>query len=121
MQTDGSHIAGLLIGFFIKFLPEYKDKIYLLNTPILAKIQNGKLIKWYYEMGSNVDANKYFKGYGSWKKEWLQKVIKEDGIDNMIERIEIDDEKHLDDWLNKSKADIRKEYISKFELDINKV
>jgi len=121
MQTGGAHIAGLLVGFFVKFLPEYKDKIYILNTPILAKIQNGKITKWFYKLSPYADANKYFKGYASWKKEWLQEVIKKDGLDKMVENIEIDNEEYLDEWLNKSKADIRKEHISNYVLDINKV
>ena len=119
-DADGSHIAGLLIAFFKRFLPELSNKIYILNTPIMAKIQNGKIIKWSYKI-TDGDFNKYFKGYGSWKKEWLQKVIKEDGLDKMLEKIDIDKEELIDDWLSNKKSDKRKEYIKKYSLDINKI
>ena len=121
MQIDGAHIGGLLIGFIQKYLPEYSDKLYMLQTPIMAKIKNNRILKWSYKIQSDGDFNKYFKGYGSWKKEWLKSVIEKDGLEKMLEKIEINDEEILDDWLSNKKSNKRKEYIQNFSLDIDKI
>jgi DNA gyrase/topoisomerase IV subunit B len=120
MQTDGNFITTLLIGFFYKFLPDYLDRVYVFNSPIMATFKNGKIDKWYYEIRTDIEG-KYFKGYGSWKKEWLQTVIKKDGLNKMLQKIEYDDIQLLNNWLSKNTSDKRKEYIKNYSLDINKV
>ena len=120
-DADGSHITGLLIGFIKKYLPEFNDKIYILQTPIMAKIQNNKIVKWSYRIDMEGDYNKYFKGYGSWKKQWLEDVIKQDGLDKMLEKVDINNETIINDWLSGKKSNKRKEYIQNYSLDIDKV
>ena len=119
-DADGSHIAGLLLGFFVKYLPEYLDKVYILNTPIMATFKNGKIENWFYEINNEVKG-KYFKGYGSWKKEWLEEVIKVDGLDKMLEKIILNNNEILNNWLSSKTSDKRKEYIKDYSLDINKI
>ena len=120
-KIDGFHIAGLLVGFIQKYLPEYLGRVYFLQTPIMAKIQNGKITKWSYKIDANGDYNKYFKGYGSWKKEWLKKVVEEDGLDKMLDNVIIDNNEIIDDWLSNKKSDKRKEYIQNYSLDVDKI
>jgi DNA gyrase/topoisomerase IV subunit B len=119
-DADGNHIAGLLIGFFVKYLPQYLDRIYIFNTPIMATFKNGKIDKWFYEIRNDIKG-KYFKGYGSWKKEWLKEVIKTDGLDKMLEKVDIDNQEILNNWLSSKTSDKRKEYIKEYSLDINKI
>lgn len=125
-DLDGFHIRGLLSGFIHRYLPECKDKIGILQTPVIAIKKNNKLTKWFYSLNdeikvSNGETSKYYKGLGSWKTKDLQFVIEKDGLENMIDFMEFDNEELLDDWLSDSKSDKRKEYISQNEFSIAKV
>ena len=124
-DADGSHIKGLLLGFFKKYLPEFleQNRFGELRTPVQAAIKNKKMVKWTYELGVGIELKrgeigKYFKGLGSWNAKDLKHVVDTDGIENMISMFKIDDEKIIDDWLNTKKSDIRKEYIQENEFDI---
>jgi DNA gyrase/topoisomerase IV subunit B len=124
-DADGSHIKGLLLGFFKKYLSELLDqnKFGELQTPVQAAIKNKKLQRWSYELGKGIElkkgeVGKYFKGLGSWNAKDLKHVVQTDGIENMINMFTIDDDKIIDNWLNSKMADIRKEYISMNEFDI---
>jgi DNA gyrase/topoisomerase IV subunit B len=124
-DLDGFHIRGLLSGFIHRYLPECKDKIGILQTPVIAIKKNNKLTKWFYSLNdeikvSNGETSKYYKGLGSWKTKDLQFVIEKDGLENMIDFMEFDNEELLDDWLSDSKSDKRKEYISQNEFSIAK-
>jgi len=123
--NDGSHIKGLLLGFFKKYLPEYLEEKRFgeLQTPVQVAMKNKKPIHWIYELGSTLklkpgEVGKYMKGLGSWRAEHLKYVVKTDGIENMINIFDVDDNVIIDDWLNGKKADIRKEYIKENEFDI---
>ena len=127
-DADGSHITGLLIGFFVKFLPEYLDKIYRFETPIIGIKKGKKLIKWLYDLEEEKNLklvkgenSKYYKGFGSWNEKDLEYVIEQDGLNKMVVKFTGIDYKLLDDWLSSSKSDKRKEYIKEYELDINKI
>jgi len=127
-DSDGSHIKGLLIGFFQRYLPDIisQGKFGELRTPVQAVITNKKLTRWVYELGAdlklkNQEVGKYFKGLGSWKSKDLAQVVKTDGIENMIRIFDIDDEVIVDDWLSSAKADKRKEYLQNNVFDITGV
>ena len=125
-DLDGFHIRGLLTGFFIKYLPELKGKIGMLNTPVIGIKKNNKLVKWFYSLNDDVklqsgEVSKYYKGLGSHKMDDLKHIIKTDGLENMIERFEFDNDEIIDDWLSDEKSDKRKEYIMANNFSINKI
>lgn len=125
-DLDGFHIRGLLIGFFTKYLPDFKGKIGILNTPVIGIKKNGKLIRWNYSLQDEVklasgETSKYYKGLGSWKESDLKFIIDTDGLGKMIDIIDFDDEDVVDEWLSDSTADKRKEYIMNNEFNIASV
>ena len=122
-DLDGFHIRGLLIGFFTKYLPDFKGKIGILNTPVIGIKKAGKLVRWNYSLQDEVklgagESSKYYKGLGSWKDTDLQFIIKTDGLNKMIDIIDFDDESVIDEWLSDATVDIRKEYIMNNEFNI---
>ena len=124
-DADGSHIKGLLLGFFEKYLPEYLEmkRFGELQTPVQVALKNKKPQRWNYELGVKLElksgeVGKYMKGLGSFKSELLKHIVKKDGIQNMIKIFELDNKNVLDNWLSNSKSDIRKEYIKNNEFDI---
>jgi DNA gyrase/topoisomerase IV subunit B len=129
-DSDGQHIKGLLFGFFLKYLPEYIEgnRFGEFNTPVQCVLKNKKMLRWIYNIGDPLnlkagEVGKYFKGLGSWKAKDLEHVVKTDGITNMIEMFSMDDQDKIivDDWLNGSKADRRKEYLRDNVFDITAV
>ena len=67
----------------------------------------------------------YFKGLGSWSPEQFQHLFDSspNGIEDFLEYFSLDekDEILVDNWLNSEKTDIRKQYLRKYTLDIEKV
>lgn len=125
-DLDGYHIRGLLTGFFIKYLPELKGKIGMLNTPVIGVKKNNKLVNWFYSLNDEVklksgETSKYFKGLGSWKEADLKYIVEQDGLQKMINLFEWDNDEIIDDWLSDSKSDKRKEYIQANEFSIAKL
>ena len=136
-DLDGIHIRGLLCGFIIKYLPEFKNQTGFLNTPVVGIKERGngkKLIKWFYSLSEsnnyhsaidtyndNSKNAKYFKGLGSWKQSDLKYVIETDGLWNMITFIDFNDETIIDEWLNPGLTNRRKEYIISNDFDIAKI
>jgi DNA gyrase/topoisomerase IV subunit B len=116
-DLDGFHIRGLLNGFILKYLPEVKNKIGMLQTPVIGIKKAGKLQRWNYTLEESSEklkageSSKWYKGLGSWKESDLRHIVKTDGLLKMIDMVEWDDEELVDDWLNDKKADKRKEYI----------
>jgi len=126
-DVDGAHIAGLLIGFFFKYLPEYKNKVGLLSTPVIVIKNKNKIVRWFYSLRDDAklksgETSNYYKGLGSWKVKDLEHVIKEDGLDNMIKMLEFDDESEekIDEWLGDN-SEPRKKYILKNNFSIVKL
>ncbi len=127
-DADGSHIKGLLLGFFAKYLPMYieESKFGELQTPVQVVMKNKKPIRWNYELGVALDlkpgeTGKYMKGLGSFKSKDLEYIVKTDGIENLINLFDLDDTEILDDWLSGKKADKRKEYLKANTFDITGV
>lgn len=125
-DLDGYHIRGLLTGFFVKYLPEWKNKIGMLQTPVISIKKNNKLVKWYYSLNDQVllksgEVSKYLKGLGSWKVDDLKYIVEKDGLNKMIDMLEFDNNEIIDDWLSDKKADKRKEYILENDFNIAKI
>lgn len=122
-DLDGFHIRGLLVGFFTKYLPDFKGKIGILNTPVIGIKKGGKLVRWNYSLQDEVklaagESSKYYKGLGSWKDTDLKYIIQTDGLNKMIDIIDFDDETVIDEWLSDATVDVRKEYIMNNEFNI---
>lgn len=126
-DADGSHIKGLLLGFFERYLPEYLEaqRFGELRTPVQAGVKNGKIIHWVYNLGElklkTGETGKYFKGLGSWKAKDLKQVVQKDGIQHMINLFNVDSLTVLDDWMSGKKSDKRKEYLNNNTFDITEV
>jgi len=125
-DVDGKSINSLLFAFFCKFVPNYMNKLYRMNTPIAAELKNNKPYKWVYNF-QDIDKlsnnAKYYKGLGSWKQKDLEYIIKQDGFENMLVKFEFEEEdiEYLDKWFNSKRSDDRKEAILNNDFNIVKV
>lgn len=124
-DLDGLHIRGLLIGFFEKYLSEYKNKIGILSTPVIGIKRNNKLVRWTYSLKENLTPNagetsKYYKGLGSLKESDLNIVIAKDGLDKMIETLEFDSLESINEWMG-DESNYRKQYIQGNTFNIAKL
>ena len=125
-DLDGYHIRGLLTGFFVRYMPELKGSIGMLQTPVIGIKKNKKLVRWHYNLNDDIsvkagEVSKYLKGLGSWKSDDLKQVVQADGISKMVNIIDFNDDEIIDDWLSSSKSDKRKEYILENNFSIAKL
>ena len=125
-DLDGFHIRGLLTGFFVRYMPELKGKIGMLQTPVIGVKKVNKLTRWMYSLSDEVnlkagEQSKYYKGLGSWKESDLKEIVAKDGVSKMIDVVEFDNDEIIDDWLSDKKADTRKEYILANDFSIAKL
>lgn len=125
-DLDGIHIRGLLTGFIERYLPEYKNKIGILQTPVIGIKKNNKLQRWLYSLNERVsmkagEVSKYYKGLGSWEEKDLKFIVEKDGLQKMIELLEFDSPEMINDWLSDKKADKRKEYIQDNEFNVAQI
>ena len=123
MDLDGSHICSLFLTFINRMLPEYKDRIGRLNTPIKMTLKNNKPQKWVYNIQDELEAKqgetfKYFKGLGGWTPELLDYVIKTDTLDKMILPFSYDDDSVIENWMSNKTSDYRKEAIRNYKFSI---
>lgn len=124
-DLDGYHIRGLLTGFFVKYLPELKGKIGMLQTPVIGITKKNTLVSWNYNLSDEVklktgETSNYYKGLGSWDIEDLKEVVKVDGLSKMINILDFDDEKIIEEWLGDD-SEPRKKYILKNDFSIAKL
>lgn len=107
MDPDGASIAGLLLGFVCKFLPEYKDRVYRLHTPVKGAMKDGKLVRWSFDLEGSIDVKSgeslmYFKGLGTLDPSDMESIVKQVGMDGILYRIDLNVdgfEEMLDAWL----------------------
>lgn len=107
MDPDGASIAGLLLGFVCKFLPEYKDRVYRLHTPVKGAMKDGKLVRWSFDLEGSIDVKSgeslmYFKGLGTLDPSDMESIVKQVGMDGILYRIDLNVdgfEEILDAWL----------------------
>ena len=122
-DMDGFHIRALLSGFFIKYMPEYLNKIGMLQTPVIAITKNGVVQRWSYDLNEKVQLKagekaNYKKGLGSWTEKDLKVVLEKDGLSEMVEQIDFGTgRKSIDDWLGNN-PEPRKEFILQNDFDI---
>ena len=132
-NCDGAHISELYIGFFSKYCPSLIKEGHLkkLITPIICMKDNKGEIKemfftfdeyneWIAKNESTKLKTCYYKGLGSWKSAELRGLVKKFGFDRFVQTLEYDEKsiEIIDDWLNKKKADVRKEYLRNNEFSI---
>jgi len=125
-DLDGFHIRGLLTGFFVRYLPELKNRIGILQTPVIGITKNDKIIKWYYDLNDSVklkpgEVTNWMKGLGSWDIKDLKRVIEVDGLDKMITMLEFDKDadRVIEEWLGDD-SEPRKKYILANDFSITK-
>jgi len=124
-DLDGFHIRGLLTGFFHRYFPELKGSIGMLQTPVIGITKNDKITGWHYNLGDEVklkkgETSRYYKGLGSWDVEDLKHIVQTDGVVKMIDMLDFDSDKIIDDWLGADSAP-RKGYIVENEFSIAKL
>lgn len=124
-DLDGYHIRGLLTGFFVRYLPELKGKIGMLQTPVIGITKKDQLTSWHYNLSDDIklksgETANYMKGLGSWDVEDLKLVVQKDGLSKMINIIEFDNDKIIDEWLGDD-SEPRKKYILSNDFSIAKL
>lgn len=124
-DLDGYHIRGLLTGFFHKYMPELKNNIAILQTPVIEITKNDKVTNWYYNLTDEVklragETANYKKGLGSWDSESLKNIVQKDGLENMIEILEFNSDQILEEWLGND-SEPRKKYILENDFSIAKL
>lgn len=125
MDPDGAHVAGLLMGFICKFLPEYKDKLYRLHTPVKGAMKDGKLVRWTFDLEGSIDIKSgeslmYFKGLGTLDPSDIEVIVKDGGLDAILYRMNLDVEgfeEAIEAWLGDD-ADTRKRLILANDFNI---
>lgn len=125
MDPDGAHVAGLLMGFICKFLPEYKDKLYRLHTPVKGAMKDGKLVRWTFDLEGSMDIKSgeslmYFKGLGTLDPSDIEVIVKDGGLDAILYRMNLDVEgfeEAMEAWLGDD-ADTRKRLILANDFNI---
>lgn len=125
MDPDGAHVAGLLMGFICKFLPEYKDKLYRLHTPVKGAMKDGKLVRWTFDLEGSIDIKSgeslmYFKGLGTLDPSDIEVIVKDGGLDAILYRMNLDVEgfeEAMEAWLGDD-ADTRKRLILANDFNI---
>lgn len=126
-DLDGFHIRGLLCAFFIKYLPDYLDKIGILQTPVSVVTKNSKPVRWYYNLSEHDELGKgertdYKKGLGSWEPNDLKEIIKTDGFEKMICAVDFNGNtgaKSIDEWFGDD-SEPRKVHILANDFSIAK-
>lgn len=125
MDPDGAHVAGLLMGFICKFLPDYKDKLYRLHTPVKGAMKDGKLVRWTFDLEGSIDIKSgeslmYFKGLGTLDPSDIEVIVKDGGLDAILYRMNLDVEgfeEAMEAWLGDD-ADTRKRLILANDFNI---
>lgn len=124
-DLDGIHIRGLLMGFFHKYVPEFKGSIGILSTPVKFIKKGKKPIRWTYDINEELipksgEIFKYVKGLGTWNTPDLKAIIDKDGLSNMIQMINFDNDELLMSWLDKD-PEPRKDFIQNNTFNIAKL
>jgi DNA gyrase/topoisomerase IV subunit B len=131
-DLDGQHIQGILLAFFEKYARWMFDMkmIKRLKTPVIVLKEKDKIKHFFFTMDeynefakkhntSKFDL-KYMKGLGSWKKEELDQIVKDNGLDFFIESYVHTDGSNnvLKSWLSKDTVEDRKEMlrVNKFNI-----
>lgn len=131
-DLPGHFITGQLLGLFYRFgkhLFEEK-RIKRLRTPLVVVMDKDEnILKWFYtfdEYREFEQTNKqknlkyyYTKGLGSISSEMMETFLKHDGLENMLETYELDEnsENIIESWLGKD-AQKRRDLLEHVSFDI---
>ncbi len=142
-DVDGSHIAGVLLGLFQRFTPQYLEegRIFLFITPLVTVVNKKGAVKFLFSMKDyqafidkyDQDGKKYIydykKGLGSMEEFEWEALFKQYPLENLLQPLHLkgstDPESEIAElhkWLADD-ADFRKDkIINKIkEFDINNV
>ncbi len=133
MDSDGSHIQGLLLSYFYRFARHLFDekRIYRLKTPLLILRKNNKVVKYFFDMQSFEQFEKthslsmyecmYIKGLGGFKAKDMKEIIG-NNFEDFLDVFVLDDKtkQYFEYWMGND-TDIRKELIVNNTVDINKI
>lgn len=129
-DLDGFHIRGLLLGFIWKYLPEYADKVYFLQTPVRGVTRKGELVRWSFDLKEDLkikpsEQMQYYKGLGTWDREDLKHVLDTEGFENLLTKVELDMQNPdhlqiLEAWLG-ADSQSRKDFILANDFNIAKI
>ena len=132
-DMDGIFIANQYVGWFTRFAPNLfnEHKVARLITPlVILRDSKDNVVKYFYSLNEfktfeqQNDLAKfkidYKKGLGSWPKEEFKELFKQYGFEYFVQDLLLDDEGkiYVDDWLNGTKAEKRKEYLRSYSFDI---
>lgn len=131
MDTDGSHIKGLILNLLDTYWPELLelDFIYEFITPII-KIKKGNKVKYFYRLSdykkwkeTNTDSGyfiKYYKGLGTIEPAEAKLFFKD--IDKHLIKFNVSDFKKERDLIdlafNKKRVDDRKDWLLQYKPGI---
>ena len=128
-DADGSRIRGLLILFMHQYFSNHfsDNKVKILNTPLAIGKKSNQVKEWAYtfaqvnEISSKLDVS-YVKGLGSWSDKDLKHIIEQEGMDQMLPIVNIDDASLITNWFSGSTSDFRKdELLNAKPFDIMRV
>jgi len=142
-DVDGSHIAGILLGFFLAYSPAYLNngKIFLFITPLVTALDKKGQYKFLFTMEEYEDFRKkydpkgnkfiydYKKGLGSLEEAEWSELFKQYTLEKLLQPLHLKDSpdpkeeiNELINWLADN-ADFRKEKILERikDFDINAV
>jgi DNA topoisomerase-2 len=131
-DSDGSHICGVILAFFLKYCKwMFTDgKIKRLRTPVILLKHKDKVIKFFFNLNEYNDYIKkhdvskydlkYVKGLGGFNKAEMRQIIEENGFDHFVQTYEYDESqfKIVDDWVSESTSDNRKEMLRNNNFNI---
>lgn len=142
-DVDGSHIAGILTGFFATLTPDYlnKGKVFLFVTPLITTRDRKGDIKFIFSMDEyedfrekfDPDGNKhiydYKKGLGSMEEDEWVALFEQYPLESLLQPLHLldspDPEKEiteLSSWLGDDSEFRKNQILSRIkEFDINKV
>jgi len=134
-DLDGILIRGLILTFFHKFTPILlkAGRIKYLKTPMIVLKRKNKIENWFFNFNEynewlktnsleNLDF-KFYKGLGTWKKEELQFIIQQIGLDKLVETFEFDEtsKETISHWMGNAYSDKRKEFLRGREFNIERL
>ena len=119
---DGFHIQGLLMGFIHRYLPEFKGKVGVFQTPVIVVTKGKTITRWYYDLTDDIvikkgETSNYVKGLGTWDTDDLKHIVEQEGLQKMFRMIDFNDIEVIDDWLGNN-ATPRKGHLLNNEFSI---
>lgn len=131
-DADGSHIRGILLSNFRKYVPHLlkEGKILQLQTPIIALLDKGTIVKYFFTIDAynewakeNKDSKlrvKYYKGLGSWSSDALSKLFEKEGLDKFLVPFVFDEQANdtIKNWFIGDAVEFRKMKIMNHNFSI---